>query len=568
MNYFFSYRLILFFMLAGLLAQSLFIVQPQMVAQAQSVDCSTSGPSSNAYTATVCFTAPNKGSTLTGDFAVTATVTVANAKLGVQRVAFYLNDTYLLTDYQAPYTFSLPTARWADGDYTLSVEALLRDAFTTQRANAVVHFKNGVTNPPGNNALFRPATGNPPASGAPFVVVATGDGASGEANADKVTNLISSINPNLFLYLGDVYEKGTATEFYNWYGMQGHNFGFFRAITNPTIGNHEYTSGSPQGYFTYWDNIPNYYSFDAGGWHFVSLNSNLNNAGAGVKSSQYQWLTKDLADYSNACTIAFYHHPLFNIGPEGPTTGLADVWTLLAQNDVSIVLNGHDHDYQRWVPLDGAGQPKSAGITEFVAGGGGHGLQTIQDTDNRVAYSNDANPDVFGVIKLTLHADRADFSYINTSNMTLDSGVIPCTKAGAASLDPSSASTATAPASDTSPTATTRPANPAATATANPSASIVAPSTTPSTQPTSAAAAGNDSTPTRIASPTQPIAPTTVNATPTSVNLSTTTAIPKNVASPAPPDSSIVFTPSHILALGGLAAVILIGLFMIARRHF
>ncbi len=261
----------------------------------------------------------------------------------MQRVVFYLNDAYLLTDYQSPYTFTLPTGRWADGNYTLSVEALLRDGFISQRRETTVQFKNGIANPPGNNASFKPATGSPPANGAPFVVIATGDGASGEANAVKVTELISSINPNLFLYLGDVYEKGTPTEFYNWYGMQKNNFGLFRAITNPTIGNHEYTNGDAQGYFTYWDNIPNYYSFDAGGWHFVSLNSNLSKLGSGIRSSQYQWLADDLEANPNACTIAFYHHPLFNIGPEGPTTGLADIWALMAQNNVSIVLNGHDH---------------------------------------------------------------------------------------------------------------------------------------------------------------------------------------------------------------------------------
>ncbi len=74
-----------------------------------------------------------------------------------------------------------------------------------------------------------------------------------------------------------------------------------------------------------------------------------------------------------------------------------------------IVLNGHDHDYQRWVPLDGSGQPSPTGITEFVAGGGGHGLQTIVTTDTRVAYSNDLNPAAFGVLLLQLELDRRQF---------------------------------------------------------------------------------------------------------------------------------------------------------------
>ena len=62
---------------------------------------------------------------------------------------------------------------------------------------------------------------------------------------------------------------------------------------------------------------------------------------------------------------------------KGQSPSLASIWALLAQNGVSIVLNGHDHDYQRWVPLDGNGQPSPKGITEFVAGGGGHGIQKL-----------------------------------------------------------------------------------------------------------------------------------------------------------------------------------------------
>ncbi len=102
------------------------------------------------------------------------------------------------------------------------------------------------------------------------------------------------------------------------------------------------------------------------------------------------------------------------------------------------MLNGHDHDYQRWVPLDGKGQPSPNGITEFIAGGGGHGLQKIQGTDSRVAYSNDLNPEAFGALELKLNPGGADFSYINEKNGILDSGVIPCQKASQDSQPPAS----------------------------------------------------------------------------------------------------------------------------------
>jgi hypothetical protein len=395
--------------------------------QAQGGACVTSSPSPATYTVKLCFTSPQNNSQISGDTKVTVTATVTGKTSGIQRMVYYLNGVYFLTDYQSPYSFVLPSTHWKDGRYTLSVEALTRSGFTTQRANLTVNFANGITTAPVNKNQFQPTSGTTPANGAPLIVAATGDGASGEANSTKVVSLIASMKPNLLIYLGDVYEKGTFPELYNYYGTQGANFSQFRSITDPTVGNHEYTNGgSAQDYFFYWDNIPSYYSFDAGGWHFVSLNSNGSYVSDASNSPQYLWLAADLSAHTQACTIVYYHEPLFNIGAERPATQMASIWALLAQHHVTIVLNGHDHDYQRWVPLDGQGKPSPTGITEFVAGGGGHGLQTISKTDSRVAFSSDANPATFGALKFSLTASGAAFSYINTSGKTLDSGVIPC----------------------------------------------------------------------------------------------------------------------------------------------
>ncbi len=75
--------------------------------------------------------------------------------------------------------------------------------------------------------------------------------------------------------------------------------------------------------------------------------------------------------------------------------------------------------YQRWFPLDGAGQLSSTGITEFVAGASGHGLQTIAKSDSRVAISIDQNPTAFGVLSLTLNTSGASYKYVNTSGSIL-----------------------------------------------------------------------------------------------------------------------------------------------------
>jgi hypothetical protein len=91
-----------------------------------------------------------------------------------------------------------------------------------------------------------------------------------------------------------------------------------------------------------------------------------------------------------------------------------------------MVLNGHDHDYQRWVPLDGDGNASPSGIVEFVVGSGGHGLQKFTGTDKRMAFSDDANPGAFGALFLQLSPQAASFSYENTFGTVLDSGTVPC----------------------------------------------------------------------------------------------------------------------------------------------
>ena len=403
-------------------------------------NCNTSGPASSAYTVTVCITTPSDGASVSGLQTISTTVTTSGTTPGVAKLIFYLNGEYLLTDFQAPYTFVLPTDKRVDASYTLEVETLMKDGFTSQRASIALTFNNGIIQPPVNNNTFTPSNGTTPPSGQSFILAAAGDGAGGETNAGDVTDLIASWNPNLFLYLGDVYEDGTSTEFYNWYGTASTFYGRFHSITNPVIGNHEYQSGGiAPGYFDYWDNIPRYYSYDAAGWHFVALDSNCGLVpSCAVGQAQYQWLLNDLNTHSNICTIAYFHHPIYNVGPEGYTTTMNAIWALMAQHGVDIVLTGHDHDYQRWVPLDGNGNLSSTGITEFVAGGGGHGIQHFITTDSRLAVGyDDTSPNSFGALRLQLNQQGAGYQYINTSGAVLDSGSVKCSGAPPDTTSPS-----------------------------------------------------------------------------------------------------------------------------------
>jgi PKD repeat protein len=328
-------------------------------------------------------------------------------------------------DFTAPYTFTLDSARWGDGTYTIAASATMRDNFVTTAASATVTIANGRRNPPPNNNQWTPTAGTSPAPGAPLVLAAVGDGADGAPGAASTVNRIASWNPNLFLYLGDVYEDGTPMEFNNWYGASGtaSTYGQFRSITDPVVGNHEYIGTSASGYFYYWDNIPHYYSFNSHGWHFIALDSTSQFGQTAVGTGQYNWLAADLAANTAACTVVYYHHPILNVGPEGSTISMIPMWQLFAQHHVTLVLNGHDHDYQRFQPADGNLNPSSTGVTEIIVGSGGHGTQGFTNPDPKLVASDFAD---LGALKLNLFPTSATFQFQTPTGSVVDSGLIPC----------------------------------------------------------------------------------------------------------------------------------------------
>ena len=402
--------------------------------------CSTSSPSSNAYSATVCITAPAAGATVTGSTGVTATVSVTGTNPGVRELLFTLDNGALLWDYQSPFAWRLDSTRWVDGSYTLRVYAIMRDGFSTSQAAQTVTLSNGISTTPVNNSAFTPTAGTTPSAGHPFVVAAAGDGGSGQSSETSVVNLISSWNPNLFLYLGDVYQNGRSMEFNNWYGAPGipGEYGQFYSISDPAIGNHEYVGSDISGYKWYWNNVPHYYSYNAGGWHFVSLDNISKFIGSTTSNGNYvaetKWLTKDLNINNQPCTLVYYHEPLFNVGSEGSATNTAGIWQILAQHNVTLVINGHDHDYQRWMRLDANGNPSPTGITEIVDGSGGHGLQQAVTTDSRLVASDFTH---YGALRLTLGPAGAGFQFVTTAGTTIDSGSVACDPAAADTLAPS-----------------------------------------------------------------------------------------------------------------------------------
>ena len=246
----------------------------------------------------------------------------------------------------------------------------------------------------------RPSSGN--------VIVAAGDIADCTREGDEATaRLVGGIDRATVLTLGDnAYPDGSAQDFEECYEP---TWGQFKARTMPSPGNHEYETPGASGYFDYFgtaagDPGEGYYSYDLGSWHIVALNSNCGEGEirCGPGSPQGLWLKEDLAaNDEEACTLAYFHHPLFTSGSYRPGIERVErLWEILYAAGVDVVLNAHDHNYQRFAPQDPEGRADpEEGIMQFVVGTGGRSHYEIS---HPIANTEVYNDDTFGVLELTL----------------------------------------------------------------------------------------------------------------------------------------------------------------------
>jgi acid phosphatase type 7 len=264
----------------------------------------------------------------------------------------------------------------------------------------------------GSDDMLRP--GSFPASDTKpkSVVWAVGDGADGGPGAAKVVRLIVRDKPDRLLYLGDVYEDGTKREFAANYAP---SFGQLAKRTAPTPGNHDWPNHL-DGYGPYWKkaggrSIPDYYSFSTGGWQLISLNSELlHDAG----SPQLRWLQAKLKG-PGTCRIAFWHRPRYSAGEKhGDQPDVQPFWNALRGHAV-LVLNGHEHDMQRF--------KSRTGITELVSGAGGHGLYAVDKGYGGLTFGDDSH---FGALRLELTRGSAKYKFVSSRGRPLDSGTTPC----------------------------------------------------------------------------------------------------------------------------------------------
>ncbi|WP_067462138.1 CBM96 family carbohydrate-binding protein [Actinomadura macra] len=270
----------------------------------------------------------------------------------------------------------------------------------------------------------------PPPSGDP-VLVGAGDISNSGSGDSATAALLDNISGTVFTAGDNVYDSGTTSEFNTYYNP---TWGRHKARTRPSPGNHDYNTAGATGYYGYFgaaagDPSKGYYSYNIGSnWHVVALNSNCGSISGGCAAggAQEQWLRADLAANPRPCTIAYWHHPRWTSGANhAPNTAVSPLVQALYDNNADVIVTGHNHQYERFAPMNPSGAADPArGVREFVAGMGGashYSFGTIQPN------SQARNSDTYGVLKLTLHAGSYDWQFVPEAGKTYaDSGTTNC----------------------------------------------------------------------------------------------------------------------------------------------
>jgi hypothetical protein len=248
------------------------------------------------------------------------------------------------------------------------------------------------------------------------------------SGAEATAKLLEAI-PGTLMAVGDLaYPDGTKENF----DCYDRTWGRVKARTRPSPGNHEFHTQGATYYFSYFgaaagDPKAGYYSYELGTWHIIALNSEcIDIGGCNAGSTEEKWLRADLAAHPAACTLAYFHKPLFSSGgAHGDDPEIVPIWQALYDANADVVVSGHDHDYERFAPQTALAKPDpERGIRELVVGTGGKNHRPFTTPH---ANSEVRNADTFGVLKLTLRPGAYDWQFIPEAGKTFtDSGTGSC----------------------------------------------------------------------------------------------------------------------------------------------
>jgi acid phosphatase type 7 len=262
-----------------------------------------------------------------------------------------------------------------------------------------------------------------PAVEASGTLVGAGDiGWCGSGGAEATGRLLDRISGTVFTAGDNAYMSGSPQEYRNCYEP---GWGRHLSRTRPAAGNHESSSGYG-GYFGYFGgnagpNNGGYYSYPLGPWSVITLNSEVP---SGPGSAQGAWLRDELSAKRSVCTAVIWHRPLFSSGQNGDNPDMREVWRLLYEFDADLVINAHDHTYERFAPQDPNGRFDSArGIRQFIVGTGGAPLYKFP----LIRANSEVRAAQWGVAAFTLSGGGYSWEFIPVDGGTFrDAGFASC----------------------------------------------------------------------------------------------------------------------------------------------
>lgn len=248
-----------------------------------------------------------------------------------------------------------------------------------------------------------------------FAVV--GDVGTGGSDQAAVAGLLERMRPDLLLITGDVvYPDGG-------YDSYGPNFyAPYRDLIKttpvfPVMGNHDVMTADGGPYLEIFrlphdnpQNTERYYSFDVGNAHFAALDSELyyGDDGATIEE-QKSWLENDLASTNKPWKFVYLHRPPYSSSQHGSDESIRrDLKPLFERYGVNVVFSGHDHDYERSVPI--------GGVTYVVSGGGGRELYPAGKSE-WTAFSRS----VHHAVRVRIEGDHLKLEAVSTDGSVMDS---------------------------------------------------------------------------------------------------------------------------------------------------
>jgi hypothetical protein len=268
----------------------------------------------------------------------------------------------------------------------------------------------------------------------PVRFVVLGDSGGDTVGQYQIAQVIKETAPDLVLHVGDVIYPSFETNradlrCLSVYQPHMKSTPYFFAF-----GNHDLYSGDSGFLETFYlptnsaTGTEHFYSFDHGDVHFCALfvpqraqDALYPNYYLDTGTAQYRWLTNDLATSAKPWKILFFHIPVNTSGPHrfdsnGGVYDRLDLQRILLpiarQYGVQLILNGHDHAFERFEPMNG--------VHVVVTGGGGFEpyLLTERDPLNAQYWS------ALHCTEITVNGDTLRLQALDTNGVVFDSMTI------------------------------------------------------------------------------------------------------------------------------------------------